>query len=37
MMTVELLPYAPKQDVLVGKWNPPPVTVIQALPGLSVQ
>ena len=29
--------YAPKQEVLVGKWNPPPVTVIQALPGLTVQ
>jgi hypothetical protein len=29
--------YAPKQDVLVGKWNPPPVTMIQALPGLPVQ
>jgi len=29
--------YAPKQEVLVGKWNPPPVTVIQALPALATQ
>jgi hypothetical protein len=24
-----------RQEVLVGKWNPPPVTVIQALPALT--
>ena len=29
--------YAPKQEVLVGKWNPPPVTMIQALPALATQ
>jgi hypothetical protein len=29
--------YAPKEEVLVGKWNPPPVTMIQALPSLSIQ
>ena len=23
------------QEVLVGKWNPPPMTVIQALPALT--
>jgi hypothetical protein len=27
----------PKEKVLVGKWSPPPVTTIQALPALSVQ
>ena len=29
--------YAPKQEVLVGKWNPPPVTMIQELPALTTQ
>jgi len=29
--------YAPRSDVLTGKWNPPPVTRVQALPGLSAQ
>jgi hypothetical protein len=29
--------YAPRPDVLTGKWNPPPVTRAQALPGLSAQ
>jgi hypothetical protein len=29
--------YAPKEDVLVEKWNPPPVSMIHALPGLPVQ
>ena len=26
--------YAPKSDALTGKWNPPPVTRVQSLPGL---
>jgi hypothetical protein len=29
--------YAPKPDVLTGKWNPPPVTRVQAVPGLGGQ
>jgi hypothetical protein len=29
--------YAPKSDALTGKWNPPPVTRVQALPGLTAQ
>jgi arylsulfatase A-like enzyme len=26
--------YAPKSETLTGKWNPPPVTRVQSLPGL---
>lgn len=29
--------YAPKADVLTGRWNPPPVTRAQAVPALSTQ
>jgi hypothetical protein len=29
--------YAPKSDALTGKWNPPPVTRMQSLPGLGAQ
>ena len=29
--------YAPKSGALTGKWNPPPVTRVQALPGLGAQ
>jgi hypothetical protein len=29
--------YAPKSEALTGKWNPPPVTRLQALPSLSAQ
>jgi hypothetical protein len=29
--------YAPKSDVLTGKWNPPPVTKVQGLPGVTAQ
>jgi hypothetical protein len=29
--------YAPKSDALTGKWNPPPVTRAQELPGLVAQ
>jgi hypothetical protein len=29
--------YAPKSEALTGKWNPPPVTRVQALPGLGAQ
>jgi hypothetical protein len=29
--------YAPKSDVLTGKWNPPPITRAQALPSLGAQ
>jgi hypothetical protein len=29
--------YAPRTEVLTGKWNPPPVTRVQALPGLGAQ
>jgi hypothetical protein len=29
--------YAPKSDALTGKWNPPPVTRAQGLPGLVAQ
>jgi hypothetical protein len=29
--------YAPKFEVLTGKWNPPPVTRVQALPGIGAQ
>ncbi len=27
--------YAPKQEVLVGKWNPPPVVKVQKLPSVT--
>ena len=29
--------YAPQSNVLTGKWNPPPVTRVQTLPGLVAQ
>jgi hypothetical protein len=29
--------YAPASDALIGKWNPPPVTRVQAPPGLVAQ
>jgi hypothetical protein len=29
--------YAPKSEALTGKWNPPPVTRAQGLPGLTAQ
>lgn len=29
--------YGPKSEALTGKWNPPPVTKIQALPSLVLQ
>jgi hypothetical protein len=29
--------YAPRSEVLTGKWNPPPVTRVQALTGLVAQ
>jgi hypothetical protein len=29
--------YAPQSDALTGKWNPPPVTGVQTLPGLVAQ
>jgi hypothetical protein len=29
--------YAPKSEALTGKWNPPPVTKAQGLPGLAAQ
>jgi hypothetical protein len=29
--------YAPESEALTGKWNPPPVTRVQGLPGLVVQ
>jgi hypothetical protein len=29
--------YAPKSEALTGKWNPPPVTRVQALPALGAQ
>jgi hypothetical protein len=29
--------YAPKSEVLIGKWNPPPVTKVQGLPSLTAQ
>lgn len=29
--------YAPKSEVLEGKWNPPPVTRVQAAPSLGAQ
>ncbi len=29
--------YSPKSDALTGKWNPPPVTKVQALPSLGAQ
>ena len=29
--------YGPKSDALTGKWNPPPVTRVQTLPGMVVQ
>ncbi|MHB8203883.1 MAG: DUF1214 domain-containing protein, partial [Desulfomonilaceae bacterium] len=27
--------YAPKQEVLVGKWNPPPIVRVQELPTIT--
>jgi hypothetical protein len=29
--------YAPKSEALTGKWNPPPVTRVQAIPGFVAQ
>jgi hypothetical protein len=29
--------YAPKSEALTGKWNPPPVSRVQTLPGFSAQ
>ena len=29
--------YAPRSEALTGKWNPPPVTHVQGLPGLGAQ
>ena len=29
--------YAPRSEALTGKWNPPPVMRVQALPGLGAQ
>jgi hypothetical protein len=29
--------YAPRSEALTGRWNPPPVTRVQELPGLVVQ
>lgn len=29
--------YAPKSEALTGRWNPPAVTKVQALPGLAAQ
>jgi hypothetical protein len=29
--------YAPKTEALTGKWNPPPVRKMQALPSLTTQ
>ncbi len=29
--------YGPKSEALTGKWNPPPVTKVQTLPGLTAQ
>jgi hypothetical protein len=29
--------YGPKSEVLTGKWTPPPVTKVQALPSLVAQ
>jgi hypothetical protein len=29
--------YAPRSDALTGKWNPPPVTRVQAIPSLGSQ
>jgi hypothetical protein len=29
--------YSPKSEVLTGRWNPPPVTKVQGLPGLIAQ
>jgi hypothetical protein len=29
--------YAPTSDALTGKWNPPPITRLQALPGFGAQ
>jgi hypothetical protein len=29
--------YSPKPEALTGRWNPPPVTKVQALPGIGAQ
>jgi len=29
--------YSPKSEALTGRWNPPPVTRNQGLPGLAAQ
>jgi hypothetical protein len=29
--------YSPKSEILTGRWNPPPVTKVQGLPGLVAQ
>jgi hypothetical protein len=29
--------YSPRSDALTGKWNPPPVTRVQTVPGLVAQ
>jgi hypothetical protein len=29
--------YSPKSEALTGKWNPPPITRVQSLPGLGAQ
>ena len=29
--------YSPKSEALTGRWNPPPVTRVQGLPGLTAQ
>jgi hypothetical protein len=35
--TLTMRLYAPKSDILTGKWNPPPVTKVQEPSGLSAQ
>ena len=35
--TLTMRLYAPMSDALTGKWNPPPVTRVQVLPGLVAQ